>query len=242
MHMVRGSNARLFAFTAAALLLVLLWDVSGLDLPMARLAATPAGFPLQQDRAFALLMHEGPRLLSWVCVAGLLAAIRWPPGFLRRLSTAERVQLALTVLASVLVVSLVKNASRTSCPWDLREFGGAARYVSHWTWGVADGGPGRCFPAGHASAAFAYVGGWFVLRRSLPRVAAAWLAAAVALGFVLGLGQQWRGAHYMSHTLWTAWLCWTTGWAIDLCVRRQRHGRLRAPVLDAGPAAKLNES
>ncbi len=33
---------------------------------------------------------------------------------------------------------------------------------------------------------------------------------------MLGVSQQLRGAHYMSHTLWTAWICWTVGFAIEL--------------------------
>ena len=81
---------------------------------------------------------------------------------------------------------------------------------------MRDGGAGHCFPAGHASAAFAYLAGWFVLRRSVARaVAMRWLAAALAAGLLLGLAQQVRGAHYMSHTLWTAWICWTVGLALE---------------------------
>ena len=34
-------------------------------------------------------------------------------------------------------------------------------------------------------------------------------------GLALGLSQQMRGAHFMSHTLWTAWFCWVTALAID---------------------------
>ena len=41
----------------------------------------------------------------------------------------------------------------------------------------------------------------------------------------MGLAQQMRGAHFMSHTLWTGWLCWTTGWLVDLAVTRLRSGR-----------------
>jgi len=145
----------------------------------------------------------------------LLVTSGWPVGFLRRCTRGERVQLAVTALVSASVTSKLKSLSHTSCPWDLHEFGGVAHYVSHLSWGGRDGGPGHCFPAGHASAALAYVGGWFVLRRTLPRVATIWLTTAVCLGLVLGLGQQWRGAHFMSHTLWTGWICWTTGFVID---------------------------
>ncbi|UKI05615.1 MULTISPECIES: phosphatase PAP2 family protein [Variovorax] len=172
-------------------------------------------------------MHNGARDLSWALLTALFIAIRWPVGVLRRLGTGDRVQLALATLAAVVAVSLIKHASDTSCPWDLKEFGGVARYVSHWTWDVSDGGPGGCFPAGHASAAFAYMGGYFVLRRVSARAAGIWLAVAVVAGLALGLSQQVRGAHYMSHTLWTAWICWTVGFAIEVVF-----GRFNPKVLE----------
>ncbi|WP_409169936.1 phosphatase PAP2 family protein [Variovorax sp. H27-G14] len=201
-----------------------------MDLLLARAAGSPMGFPLRSNPFMVHVMHEGARNLSWVLVIGLFVTIRWPFGFLRRLTTGGRAQLALTVLASVIAVSMLKHASQTSCPWDLQEFGGAARYVSHWSWGVNDGGPGGCFPAGHASAAFAYVGGYFVLRRVSARAAAVWLGVAVVAGFVLGVSQQLRGAHYMSHTLWTAWVCWVVGFAIDVLVTRFSPRALNRPV------------
>lgn len=230
-----GARSRLLLSTVLVLLLVLLWDVVGLDLTMARLAGGPNGFPLSDDPTLVLWLHEIPRFLSWFGLTLLVVAIRWPFALLRRLTRRERIQLTLTVLASVIAISLLKNSSRTSCPWDLAEFGGTARYVSHWAWGVNDGGPGRCFPAGHASAAFAYLGGWFVLRRSMPRAAWAWFVTAACLGMVLGLAQQWRGAHYMSHTLWTAWVCWVTGLAVDAAFHRGR------PVSAPHSTPKLNE-
>lgn len=236
--MTRGhpiAFSRLLFVTVVALLTVLAWDASGLDLPMARLAGGASGFAWRDDAALVLWLHEVPRVLSWLSLAVLFAAVRWPFALLRGLTRRERFQLALTVLASAVAVSLLKTSSRTSCPWDLAEFGGMARYVSHWAWGVHDGGPGRCFPAGHASAAFAYVGGWFVLRRSMPRAAAVWLIVAMLLGLVLGLAQQWRGAHYMSHTLWTAWVCWSAGWAIDGLFHR------RSRTIDQSATPKLNQ-
>ena len=38
---------------------------------------------------------------------------------------------------------------------------------------------------------------------------------ALVAGLVLGLAHQVPGAHFMSHTLWTGWLCWTTAWLAD---------------------------
>lgn len=107
------------------------------------------------------------------------------------------------MLAALCAVNLLKWHSLTSCPWDLTSFGGAARHVSHWRWGVADGGGGRCFPGGHAPSAFAYIG------LALPGLARrqrrgwAWLGIVLFFGSVAGLTQTLRGAHYPSHTLWT---------------------------------------
>ncbi|MGJ7555536.1 phosphatase PAP2 family protein [Variovorax sp. RB3P1] len=230
--MTRFPNFRLGVLTLVALVAVMAWDATGGDLWLARMAGSAMGFPLRSNPFMVHVMHEGARDLSWVLVIGLFAAIRWPLGFLKRLPMGARAQLALTVLASVIAVSLLKNLSQTSCPWDLQEFGGVARYVSHWSWGVNDGGPGGCFPAGHASAAFAYVGGYFVLRRVSQRAAAVWLGVAVAAGLVLGVAQQLRGAHYMSHTLWTGWVCWTVGFAIEVALTRGR-ARVLKPALPA---------
>jgi membrane-associated PAP2 superfamily phosphatase len=206
---------RTLHWTVAAFALILLWDASGLDLVLAGLAGTPAGFPLRDQWFLIDVMHEGAKALSWGLLAALFVCIPWPMGALRRLTKRERVQLAGTALLSVLAVSLIKRTSTTSCPWDLQVFGGVALHVSHWAWGLRDGGPGNCFPAGHAAAAFAYAGGYFALRRGAPRFARAWLFAACAAG----LGQQLRGAHYMSHTLWTAWVCWAVGLGIDVAIR-----------------------
>ena len=57
-----------------------------------------------------------------------------------------------------------------------------------------------------------------MLRRTAAQMATAWLWTALAVGIFLGLSQQLRGAHYLSHTLWSAWLCWTVGLAVEYVV------------------------
>jgi len=209
------TERRLCALTLLFFLLAVLWDATGLDLPLARLYGSAQGFAWRGQPGFAFWLHEVPRVASSVLLAALAVGAARPWGFLRGMAAADRWRLVLSIVTAMLAVTLFKRASATSCPWDLAEFGGTARHVSHWVWGLRDGGPGHCFPAGHASAAFGYLAGWFVLRRTAPRVAGPWLAAALVLGGVLGWAQQMRGAHYLSHTLWSAWVCWTVGLALE---------------------------
>ena len=209
-------------WTAGSLLFLLAWDASGLDLVLAHWFGTTQGFALRDHWLFTTVLHEGARRLSWLLVVGLSLAVWWPVGVLRQLDRWQRLQLVVSILLGLALVVAIKRISSTSCPWDLAEFGGLARYVSHWRFGLVDGGGAHCFPAGHASAGFAFVGGYFVLRDRAPRAARIWLATALTAGLVLGVSQQMRGAHFMSHTLWTAWLCWTVAWACHSLVTTWR--------------------
>lgn len=222
-------------WTLLALAILLGWDASGLDLALARPWASAQGFALRDHWLLTTVLHDGARRAAWLPCLWLLIGIWRPTGVLRQLPQADRVQWLAGTLLALGAISLLKNWSYTSCPWDLAEFGGRAAWVSHWAWGVGDGGPGHCFPAGHASAGFALLPGYFVLRRSHPRLARAWLAGALAFGLLLGAAQQLRGAHFMSHTAWTAWLCWSVGWLVDgLAALRAGNAQARPGALRAG--------
>ena len=214
-------------------LLLVLWDLSGLDLAAVRMFGTARGFSLKDAFVPSMLLHQGGRWLSLALLVWLLVNALWPLPPAVDMSRVQRWGwLAVTVLCLALVSSL-KQASLTSCPWDLAEFGGTAHYVSHWQFGVADGGGGRCFPAGHPSAAFGFFAGYFALRPWNRRAARLWLTGVIGLGILFGVAQLVRGAHYPSHTFYTAWLCWTLtavlyNWANYI-------GRRRASKRDAAP-------
>jgi membrane-associated PAP2 superfamily phosphatase len=204
------------AWAALALSALLLWDASGLDLALARAFGGAQGFPLRDDVFLRRVLHDGAKVLAWLLAVWLCLGLAWPLGPLRQLPFSRRLQLVMSALLAWAIVALLKASSHTSCPWSLLDFGGVARYVSHWqgSW-QEDGGGGRCFPAGHATTGFAFVGGYFALRGHWPRLARRWLYTALGAGLVLGLAQQLRGAHFMSHTLWTAWICWMAAWVSD---------------------------
>ena len=225
-----SSHRRTLIWTVIVFALAGLWDLGGQDLALAHWFGTSQGFPLRDHWLWSKVLHEGARRVAWTLQFLLLLSVWWPFGVLRSLTRRQRVNMFLAAMLSLMAVSVLKDMNATSCPWDLAEFGGKALYVSHWSWGSFDGGVGRCFPAGHASAAFCFLPGYFWLREKTPRAAKIWLTVTLLAGFTIGLAQQIRGAHYLSHTLWTGWICWI--------MAALAHGLLeyRKPRLKSAPA------
>ena len=189
------------------------WDASGLDLYVMAGLGNAAGFPLREQWWLETVLHNAVRQLALVAFVGLWVMVWHPVGVFRSYQRMERLEMVVGVTFALLTISGMKRFSLTSCPWDLQSFGGLATYVSHWQWGVKDGGSGGCFPGGHASSAFAFVAlvlpGLTRGRGSAQhRLAMRLLIGVVLAGLVLGGVQTLRGAHYPSHTLWTGWICW----------------------------------
>jgi membrane-associated PAP2 superfamily phosphatase len=201
-----------------SLVLLLAWDAVGADLAVTRWIGGPAGFVWRDAWLTRTLLHDGGRWLAMAVLAAVLAGT-WRP-VVHGPSRPERLRALAVVLAGLLLVPLIKQASSTSCPWDLAEFGGRALYVSHWRLGIADGGPGHCFPSGHAVSAFAFLPLVLLWQAYRPVVARAWLGGVLLAGMAFGAAQWLRGAHYPSHTLWTAWICWVLARAGMPWVRR----------------------
>jgi len=221
----------------AALPLLLAWDASNLDWWLAQSLAGPGGFALREHPLLVLGLHQGGRMAAALALAtqAVHAALPVRAGTPRR---AQRLLWLVMTLVGWAVVSLLKSKSPTSCPWDLAAFGGVADYVGHWAvWrgggidgggglgrgiggvgGFGDGGPGRCFPSGHAVAGFGFFSLAFLWRHAAPRRAARLGAAALVAGLVLGAAQVLRGAHFASHVLWAGWCCWLVCAAVATAV------------------------
>ena len=199
------------------LLLTLAWDVSGADLRVMAWLGDPEGFALRDDWWLSAVLHDGARQLALTLYLGVLLMAIWPVAGARQLPGLMRLEMATGITLSLLVVNLVKRSSLTSCPWELQAFGGVASYVSHWSWGVADGGSGFCFPGGHASSALAFLAlalpGLHAAHPQAQRRSGIVTGLVLCAGFALGGVQTLRGAHYPSHTAWTALLCAAAAWA-----------------------------
>ncbi|GGK14247.1 membrane protein [Luteimonas terricola] len=144
------------------------------------------------------LLHDAGQMaskLAWLGVVLAWAATHAVGCWRRHRQPLAR--LAVSVLVATALVATLKQLMAVHCPWDLVRYGGTA---------MAGDGGGACFPAGHAAAGYAWLALAFV--PATPSRRRIGLAAGLGAGLVFGIDQQLRGAHFLSHDLWSAALCW----------------------------------
>jgi membrane-associated PAP2 superfamily phosphatase len=212
--------------TLVTLGLLLALEVTQIDLWLANLSFDEATrtFPLREHFVTTRIAHDAVKVVSTAVFIWIALGVWKPLGALRRLDQRARVLLLGSVVVCLVSVALLKRSSALHCPWGLSIFGGTAPYLRLFDTVPPGWVRGGCFPAGHALSAFAYTGGFFAFLAAAPRIAWIWLGIVLLVGLFAGISQQLRGAHFLSHTLWTAWLCWTIAAALAWVVLRQsRH-------------------
>lgn len=112
------------------------------------------------------------------------------------------------LVGATLFVGTLKQVTNVDCPWDLARYGGTRPFVHVFADRPDDLPRAACFPGAHSSSGFALVCFYFLLRERGRGAARAALAGALMVGAVFSLGQQARGAHLLSHDLWSAGLVW----------------------------------
>jgi membrane-associated PAP2 superfamily phosphatase len=160
--------------------------------------------------------------------AGVVAVVTAAVDLVRpRTSFGRRLRLQVVALSAILVplvTSMLKRQSIAHCPWDLERYGGTEPYVRLFDALPHGAIAGHCLPGGHASAALWLLSlGVFWLPHA-PRKALAVAIAAATFGFAVGWGQQLRGAHFLTHTLWSVWIAT----ALVLVLVAGQQWRLRA--------------
>jgi phosphoglycerol transferase MdoB-like AlkP superfamily enzyme/membrane-associated PAP2 superfamily phosphatase len=210
----------------AGLLLAFAYPLTGWD----RLWIAPffdaqtQAFPLRNHAGLEAVLHQGLRnlmiIVSLLALAGGLVGYglkRWPRASTQAtllafdwLKAHRRSLLWVFVgmLISTTVVSVLKHFSLHDCPWNLQEYGGTQPYIALFGSLPAGVAAGHCFPGGHASGGFALLAVYFAFRDSQARLAKWGWILALLFGSVMAYTQMVRGAHFMSHNLWTAWLVW----------------------------------
>jgi membrane-associated PAP2 superfamily phosphatase len=196
--------------------------------------------------AHELLHDDGRWLVRGVAAAAIFG---WLASFVLPFARGWRAPAGFMALAMVVSVTLVgglKAITNVDCPWDLAGFGGQQPFVALFADRPDYLPRARCFPGAHSSSAFALVAGYFALRDRAPAWASGWLAGGLSLGCIFAIGQEARGAHFLSHDLAGAAIVWSVQLALYAAwARRQsravQRGRHTAPgqriAQDGGDAA-----
>jgi len=192
-------------------------------------------FPARDAWWANALLHSSGRLMVW-CF-GLAAFATWI-GSLRfsRLQEWRRPALYafLAIGLGTLTVAVLKQLTNVDCPWDLAPFGGTRPYVHLFGDRPGDLPRAACFPGAHASSGFALMAYYFALREWRRDLAGAALAFALCVGAIFSFGQEARGAHFLSHDLWSAFIVWFVQLALYQFAFRGRLWTRKGPAI-AGP-------
>ncbi len=165
---------------------------------------------LQHHWLTETLLHRHVRTVNEALLVSLLSYWLWRHYVRKDRSNKQRALgiLLLSLLLSFISVALLKRLLPMECPWDLQQFGGHSVF-----WGLFSTRPDglaatQCFPAGHASIGFAWLSLFYYWREVKPQQAWLGLGIGASAGLLLGFVQQLRGAHFISHDIATATICW----------------------------------
>lgn len=198
------------ALPVVALLLVL--ETTAIDAAISGWFFDPVAgvFPLHYNGALEVFGHQWPKQLVIVvacCVIAMYLLSFVLPEFKPQRRLLLFLSLALTL--APLAVVLLKAASARHCPWSLQEYGGFAQHLLLFDAAPPGSLPGHCFPSGHASGGFCLLAFYFAgLALDNRRLALAGLWGGLAAGMLFGMIRVAQGAHFLSHNLWSALVCW----------------------------------
>lgn len=196
----------------ALLLLVWLQQCTGLDIAIEDWYFDPVSqnFPWKNSWFAKDLMHGYLKyaltILGVAIIAFCLIDIVKP---IKKISTSLRVKLRFVALSAITIPTLIayfKSLSSAHCPWDVAQYGGHYPHTLLFESLPASFKAGHCFPAGHASTGLWLAAFCIFWLPHAPRKALFVFLFGLTVGFVLGWVQQMRGAHFLSHTLWSMWI------------------------------------
>lgn len=201
---------------------------------------TGTGFPFQKNKLYELWLHDLIKIASnsllWLLLFAVVAPEKLLPTKIRQAFIISwptfRAPLLVAFLAMISCASAMQSLKNTTgiyCPVQLQEYGGKIELhpkiqVGHLL--LINDGKGRCWPAGHSTAGFAWIAMFFAFAyMQKKRAAAAMLVTALIYGHFLGLVQVIRGQHFLSHQFYTMAICWliSLGFFASLYYWQYRH-------------------
>jgi membrane-associated PAP2 superfamily phosphatase len=197
--------------SAIFLPLALLFESSNLDMWLATALYQWEGsaWALKGNWLTFAIMHQGGNILIYAfSFLVLLLAIcsRWVAMLNPWKKSLTYLFVCMAAIPTVIV--LLKHFSQVPCPWVLQDFGASRLYHHNLAYPLSSSRGGHCFPSGHASAGFALLSLYFAAYPGSRKNTWLFLLPGLILGASFGLAQQLRGAHFLSHDLWSAFLSW----------------------------------
>ena len=203
------------ALLITGLLLVLtlaVFETTSLDLLVQdRLYDPVRGWCVDRDAPLPrLIFYDGPKVIVGVIGAFLFLCVAVPASKSAKFPFSRREAVFLIVCLGLipLTAGTLKKTTGVFGPWKIARYGGEQPYrklfeaIPH----VPGRERGRGFPAAHCSGAFALMGLYFVGKTRTARWSG--LALGLAAGWIVGVYQLLKGAHYLSHTIVTMLLAW----------------------------------
>ncbi len=161
-----------------------------------------------------LLFYTGPKAAIFIFAGGLIGICLAPEIFRKRfippgVARRELIVVIATLITAPSLIAVGKATTNVFCPYEIHHYDGKFPYRPVCESYPATDLPakrGRGFPAGHASGGFALLSlaGLGSSRRGR------WIGASIGLGLgsLMGAYQMFKGAHFLSHTVVTAIICW----------------------------------
>ena len=200
------------ALVLSGILILWIGNFTNLDLALADAMFDRASgtFPWHHAWLAERFNHGILKTILQVLGVAVVALAAWDlarprPGWSVPRRTGVRV-LALSAILVPVCISVLKHFSDSHCPWDLQRYGGREPYVRLLEMLPAGVAPGQCLPAGHASSALWLLGLCVFWLPHRPRMAALVGGLMLMFGLAVGWMQQLRGAHFLTHTLWSMWI------------------------------------
>lgn len=195
-------------------------SATGLDLALERrfyLALPDWG--VGELNPWRFLYHYGviPAYLLTGGALALLAAGFFRAGARRYRRDALFLVLLMALGPGLLVNAVFKDHWGRPRPRQMQLFGGDRQF--HEVWERGEGGAGRSFPSGHASAAFYLIGPYFVLRARARSLARLVLLAGGCYGALMGVARMAQGGHFASDVLWAGGVVYLVGLALYYLLR-----------------------
>ena len=218
MHLAKFSLLQALFISVLALILSYFFPVAGrLDRSLIEQWMTAQGdFYLRDHWTLATLGHQ---YVKWVLIfCAVLILLRWIQALKSGGNSLERWRYGCFLILLIVpdaLIALLKAQSAYACPWDMTV---AVQHHFVWTFQAT---AGHCFPGGHASAGFSIMAGYFIYRDRDLKLAHFYLIMGMLLGFSMGWGQMMRGAHFLSHNLWTGLIVWGVSVVIYLIFYRK---------------------